>query len=809
MNLAQLNAEIAQPKGHNFSLTFRDTNSLRVTGVSRMLELVDAGAVAVVGDLYSDMTMSQAYAIARNRVFQCTGSATSDTLSNKAEFPYVYRTVPTDSYQAVVMLRTLQHLGWTGVNVISATSSYGTSLLSTFNQYAAQYQITSYLQTRLDASPKDADVQAVVQQLADSPSRVIVTMADVDLLYRIATEAARQGLNPQDWVWLASETVLLLPQFLGSLTNDTAPANSFLQGILGTSPLEQDASAARYQTLVQQWKATYNNSIITDQCVYCFFFHACLEASVRGVVALADKFGTPAVLARTHNATLADFLVPFDSATGPVRYSASGDRLGLYQIINLQGAATQPVLSVAADLSMTPTGIPIVYTGGKTAVKSWRTEISVSVPSYSSPGVIVLLTVSALSAVLVIGTFVYLFTFRKSKRVRHIGVPFLMAFSVGLVANLLSPFVWADIPTEAGCTVSSWLAIFGSCMTLSALGMKAFRIVRIYDNRILANSKSLGTRHLLARMVILPLAQIAMFIVSATVAPSHPTSSVSKAVMTYACTSTKPTVADALAAVAGCADLVLLLANVYLATKIRRTHTTYLETSFIAMSIHHLTLTVAIAVSLLLLLPVNAVSGFYIKSVAVVYPNLVAFYAMTLRHVHLVRREAIEDSDGTIVSHHRDAGSSSNSEWTASGQASGSRSTAAKSITGKFAMKRSNRFFANWEMRSLTVVPFEGVILVGNPNPDKPSLALAIATSTVTTDVPEYPMCIVLSHRGTDPLLVQFVSELEQKSWLTVLGKAGVVARQSQSGSRSSGSGGKRSGPVPQAPGSSKSGGVG
>ena len=57
--------------------------------------------------------------------FQISFFSTSPTLSNRERFPYFMRTIPSDVYQAEVMVALVKKLGWKYVSVIYEESSYG------------------------------------------------------------------------------------------------------------------------------------------------------------------------------------------------------------------------------------------------------------------------------------------------------------------------------------------------------------------------------------------------------------------------------------------------------------------------------------------------------------------------------------------------------------------------------------------------------------------------------------------------------------------------------------------------------------
>ncbi|XP_070208066.1 metabotropic glutamate receptor 3-like [Littorina saxatilis] len=59
------------------------------------------------------------------KIPQISFFSTSPTLSNRERFPYFLRTIPSDVYQAEVMVALVKKLGWTYISVVYEESSYG------------------------------------------------------------------------------------------------------------------------------------------------------------------------------------------------------------------------------------------------------------------------------------------------------------------------------------------------------------------------------------------------------------------------------------------------------------------------------------------------------------------------------------------------------------------------------------------------------------------------------------------------------------------------------------------------------------
>ncbi|ORZ35464.1 periplasmic binding protein-like I [Catenaria anguillulae PL171] len=139
--------------------------------VTAALDLQDQGVVGVIGPMSTETSMSVAHALTRRRVFQCSGSATGNPLADKNNFKYFYRTIPSDNYQSLAILASLQHLNWTVAHVLSESSGL-------FNISIASH-------VRLPPSTTDADVATVLKQFEYTSSRIIVYLGGETACFKL------------------------------------------------------------------------------------------------------------------------------------------------------------------------------------------------------------------------------------------------------------------------------------------------------------------------------------------------------------------------------------------------------------------------------------------------------------------------------------------------------------------------------------------------------------------------------------------------------------------------------------------------
>ncbi|KAI9220236.1 hypothetical protein BC828DRAFT_130303 [Blastocladiella britannica] len=398
----------------------------------------------------------------------------------------------------------LQYYNWTTVNVVASRDTYATGLSTSLHNDAPAQGINIATSWDCAYHSKPSEMAGIIQGLLNSPSRVVVVMGDVNIVYALFMAGAAAGLVPSEWVWICTEGAAGFPLFLSGLPpgNFSQAAAKLVDGIMFMNPVEGIPSAPRYQQAVAQWQGVYGNTDIF-QCPYCFFFHSCLEAHVRGVLALAQKYGPAAVVARSHSATLVDYLVPFDSSTGPVAY-VGANRKGVYQVLNYLDGAMVTALTIHPNGVVEPTGSTIRFPGNRTEVPDWATVYPLGFISWREPMIAVTVALAASTGLVIFATAWVLVYYRKTRRVRHLGLQLLLPLVIGLSVVGMMPMMQIGKFTPLMCALQNWLLLIGQTLYLSAILVKTYRVYRVHDNRILATSKSLRTRNIIARVLTLP-----------------------------------------------------------------------------------------------------------------------------------------------------------------------------------------------------------------------------------------------------------------------------------------------------------------
>ncbi|KNE72865.1 hypothetical protein AMAG_16967 [Allomyces macrogynus ATCC 38327] len=354
-----LNQRLAAPAGHTFTLDYHDSLLTSRATVRESLIAAQSGAVAAIGEWFSSNTIPMSYAMSHYGIFLCSGSATSEDLSDKTLHSKFFRTITSDSYQGNVFSHALLHFGWEQFNLLVVNNVYGISVAKVIQADIQTRNVTIAAQyTQAFADP--AEVRTTVADLAKSPSRIVFMAVHMEQAYAIMAEAFAQGFD-SSWVWIASEPSSNIAAMLAEQTSPAAMPDrtyaaslrKFFEGMLVVWPEELAVGDATFNDWVQLYRATVGDSKILN-FNYHLFSQTCLEAHMRAILKLDQTYGTNAVLRRTTNANLEEYLVSFNSSTGPVVYTDRGDRKGFFQFLNMQGSKLVPAMSIDSQFRISP-----------------------------------------------------------------------------------------------------------------------------------------------------------------------------------------------------------------------------------------------------------------------------------------------------------------------------------------------------------------------------------------------------------------------------------------------------------------------
>ncbi len=360
--------------GHRVELLVRDSGTDAQAGVAAAREVLDMGAVAIIGDGGSASSLSvyrEVIQMADEPVVQISGSATSSSLTAEnlglsAAERYFFRTAPPDGYQAQVVDRI-------ATMVASPACS---SLAILYQDDAYGMPLAAGIRTLFTAH---GTVGAFVAFDAEQPSYAtevgMVAAATPDCVALIAYPRDA-GVILRDWDMLSSAPTVQWIGTDGLFSDDfiaEAGSAALIAGFLGASPLttpptpEFNDFAARYDAAYGHAPENFVSSYYDATALVLLAIEAAgntegpdVRDALRGV---GGRTGTRVVhagdlrtaLAALHTAPVRP--LNYQGASGPIDFDESGDTVAPYEIWRISGSPadfSEVARVEAADLTPLP-----------------------------------------------------------------------------------------------------------------------------------------------------------------------------------------------------------------------------------------------------------------------------------------------------------------------------------------------------------------------------------------------------------------------------------------------------------------------
>ncbi|ORZ36781.1 periplasmic binding protein-like I [Catenaria anguillulae PL171] len=859
---SDLNENVAQPAGYRFNLRHFDSGfGLRQTATSA-IHAQQQGALGLIGEWTSTNSIAAALTTNAFGVPMCGGAATATDLSNKSIYPLYFRLIASDGLfipgQGAFLAHLCKRWNWALVNVLVAEDAFGLSVLAAFRETAqALGNIQTHVTVTVPATNKatQSDYDLAVQTLAKSPSRILITLIQTKEFVLFAKAAAKTNLG-RDWVLIGGDNALTFSASSdGSLTERE---RVYYNGILAVASIEANPGFPRFDTMAARWQQQFGDQVFS-QTLYALHLAGCAEVLVHSWLDILQRpsvGGLASIRNKTYVPGLADYIsVPRDTVSGRTVFEPSGDRNGTYLVYNVRANGSKAIVFRQQPDGQLRALDPIQLLDGSSTIPDGRAKYTVLFPARETPGVIVIQAISGLLMLAVLVSWCIILFYRKSRRVRHLGLPFITVFCVGLCISLATPIISAGMPTSATCTAQYWTLVLGFSLCLSSIWIRLYRIWMVYDNRILSKSHSIKTVALVRRMMVMPVVQVVLLGVMNAQGGHKPVRVVlsSGSLAQDLCVDgSGQGVADGLFYTAASLDAILLFLLGVISWKTRQVHTSFKDTVYIAIAIHNLILAAIISFALAALFESQSVTVYFVKAIGVIYANLILFLTMVFRHVIHLRQESVAAptpaSMVQTVNEGEEEGSSmvAGSGALSSSMAGGQGSTLGKSsFGGVYAIKPTTGLFRRWSRYEVTLSTSEGVLtlfpysstasgastttggggggggtsatgapLLGSPH----GQALRVRACILDVDPVDYPNCIAISlpSGSTNAFMIQFNSHTERGRWaaaMQALGAGQRAASMSTSGggtsSDASGKLGKGGGGAGMATAVKKSGSIG
>ncbi|KAI9188428.1 hypothetical protein H9P43_002819 [Blastocladiella emersonii ATCC 22665] len=752
---------------HSFRLVYNSTNTSLVASSGAMLHgALNLGYLGVIGDMYSSQTIPQALDATYLKVFMCSGSASASALSDD-DYLYLYRTIADDPQQGTVLALFIRNMGWARVNIFFSTSTYGESVSQGFVAAASSANLT--ISSMLPFNPAARDFVPQVTAASNSGTLIHVIAATPDEAAPLLKAAKAAGLVGPENVWIGPEAFTLALSGGSKAAADPETAAILSAGFFFVRPVE-DSGNAKAKAFRTKWSAAYPAKPVP---AYGFLYRDCLFSLAEGLLGLINKYGLSRVVNRQYELDTNELVTNFLGVSGDITFDVQGNRVQAFEIVNLQGALTSPVVThtIASNRTILAVTAPR-FASGTAAVPSDRIAQVMLLAQWTSPGCIVLAAVTVAMILAILATDAYLFLNKTVPQVRHLSFPFLNLICVGCVVTLASTLMSIGTPNAGQCIASLWIFAFGFEMVVGASIAKAYRIWTIFENKSLVKVSGINDRMLFGGVGgILALQSILLVVWTAGGAPVPQLVS-ARTYYYVTCRSADPAFHTALTVSTLVYNGALLLVFLFLAFKTRHVSSSYNESKYMHLAGQTIALS-AIVITAFALFDFGAaqLTAFYVKHAMILFAVAATFFALVGRlaiDVRASNKSKSLTSTGNNTSRGQQQGGG--------GQGGTSGSTSNLSTTwmakGTFPVRQAG-LISQWRSTRVQVFAMDGQMSF-IPNTSTPTSTVSIGfvldltTTLVNPTPPGSPHCIEVLAQGKS-WLVQFETDRDRKKWADLL----------------------------------------
>ncbi|GAA5809575.1 hypothetical protein MFLAVUS_002986 [Mucor flavus] len=472
--------------------------------------LLQQGVIGVIGDISSSWTSLSALMTSTLEIPQCSFTANAIAFSDKTQYKYFFRTIPTQVIIADVMLSFASKQGWNKLGVLYTDDPLGQQFYQraliqagTMDLHILQYQSIASTQTT-------DDMINALKNITNGGARIIMVAATAQPQISILMQAQKMGLINKDYVWLMmGDTSSELEQTVIETNQNYSLHVDYASAYQGLFFFDNWLSLHGYQpfeTFLDQWAtlnpeaypyAGYRNISSYEGLAYSCMM---IMAEGFGKVINNSKNKTDELI-KLATGQLGDEMLPsafnigYVGPEGPMNYDSNGDlTTGNYQVYNLQYGSRQ-IIGKSTGGFLNITSSSMFFDGTHVPPLDSPPSIPLN-PDITSPISHAILALSSAGILFSIVCFFIVLFNRKHEVFKASSPLFCCLELVGFVLTYISVMMMIGIPTETSCIVTPVTFSLGFLLVLGNMIAKNYRIYRIFNN-IFITKNVITDNHLL------------------------------------------------------------------------------------------------------------------------------------------------------------------------------------------------------------------------------------------------------------------------------------------------------------------------
>ena len=350
----RLGAELAQQQvnsqggvlGSKLQLVFADTACDADNGAEAVRQLIQAGAVALVGPVCSGVTLRQARSVSIPAgVVTLSVASASSLITPLPDQDLVFRTAPSDAVKGQALAQQALAMGLRKVAVSHASDAYNTGVAQVF---AAAFKALGG-QVVIDQAhqPKQADYQGEARAVAAGAADVALFAysgsGGVQFLKNLLAEPGVRHVLGTDGLMSSELTAALAPEQLAKLSFVLAAADTEREGYKRWLAM---ATAAKIKPDGPYVANAYDAAFLMALAIEAAGApdRAKVSAGLRAVSGPAGSTVYPGEFAKAKALLKQGLRINYDGASGPVDFDAAGDIAGRVSLNRFVNGAWQSTL---------------------------------------------------------------------------------------------------------------------------------------------------------------------------------------------------------------------------------------------------------------------------------------------------------------------------------------------------------------------------------------------------------------------------------------------------------------------------------
>ncbi|KAI7890638.1 periplasmic binding protein-like I [Mucor mucedo] len=289
--------------------------------------LLQQGVIGVIGDISSSWTSLSALMTSTLEIPQCSFTANAIAFSDKSQYKYFFRTIPTQVIIADVMLNFASKQGWNKLGVLYTDDPLGQQFYQRALIQAGSMDLHILQYQSIPSTQTTDDYLNALTNITNGGARIIMVAATSTPQVEILMQAQKMGLINKNYVWLmmgdtTTELLKKISQHNVNYTTDQINYDAQYQGLFFFDNWLSLTGYPPFETFLDQW-ASLNPEALAYSCMM-------LMAEGFGKIIHSSKNKTDE-LEKLASGQLGDDMLPsafnigYVGPEGPMNYDSNGD----------------------------------------------------------------------------------------------------------------------------------------------------------------------------------------------------------------------------------------------------------------------------------------------------------------------------------------------------------------------------------------------------------------------------------------------------------------------------------------------------